>query len=151
MKANLTAFDRHYHNTNTLHQNVEYHLEEDTQTLWWYMNSKPRPCFSDALLDDLASTQKMIEKQCDPDSSPAEKHFHYVVLGSKTPGVFSLGGDLDLFSRLIKSGDREALHTYAVKSIEVLYRHSVNYNRPMTTIALYTAITRSFDDGNTRP
>jgi DSF synthase len=78
----------------------------------------------------------MIEKKCDPASSPADEHLRYVVLGSKTPDVFSLGGDLGLFARLIETGDREALRTYAIKSIEVLYRHSVNYNRPMTTIAL---------------
>jgi DSF synthase len=136
MTANLTAFDRLYPLTNTSYQHVEYHLEEDVKTLWWYMNPKPRPCFTDALLDDLASVQKMIEMKCDPASSHADEHLRYVVLGSKTPGVFSLGGDLGLFASLIESGDREALHTYAIKSIEVLYRHSINYNRPMTTIAL---------------
>jgi DSF synthase len=136
MTANLTTFDRCSTTTHTSYQHVEYHLEEDTKTLWWYMNPEPRPCFTDALLDDLASVQNMIEKKCDPASSPADEHLRYVVLGSKTPDVFSLGGDLGLFARLIETGDREALRTYAIKSIEVLYRHSVNYNRPMTTIAL---------------
>jgi DSF synthase len=136
MTAKLTAFNRFHPLTNTPFQHVEYHLEEDIQTLWWYMNPTPRPCFSDALLDDLASVQKLIEKKCDPDANPVDRHLRYVVLGSKTPGIFSLGGDLDLFARLIESGDRVALRTYAIKSIEVLYRHAVNYHRPMTTIAL---------------
>lgn len=136
MPVKLTEINRFNPHTNSSCQHVEYHLEEDTQTLWWYMNAKPRPCFSDALLDDLESVQKMIEKKCDPALTPADEHLRYVVLGSKTPGVFSLGGDLGLFARLIEAGDREALRTYAIKSIEVLYRHSVNYNRPMTTIGL---------------
>lgn len=136
MTAKLTSIEQLYPLSNTLHQHVEYHIDADTQTLWWYMKPEPRPCFSDALLDDLASVQKMIENKCDPDFTPVTEHFHYVVLGSKTPGVFSLGGDLALFARLIESGDREALRTYAIKSIEVLYSHSVNYNKPMATIAL---------------
>ncbi|WP_172597623.1 crotonase/enoyl-CoA hydratase family protein [Sulfuriflexus mobilis] len=136
MTAKLTTVDHIYPTTNTSYQHMEYHLEEDTQALWCYMTPKPRPCFSDALLDDMVSVQKMIENKCDPAFTPANEHLHYVVLGSKTPGVFSLGGDLELFARLIEAGDREALRTYAIKSIEVLYHHSVNYNRPMTTIAL---------------
>ena len=136
MTSKLTAVERFHPFTNTSHQHLEYHIEADTQALWCYMNPEPRPCFSYALLDNMASLQKMIEKRCDPDLSPVEEHFRYVVLGSKTPGVFSLGGDLELFARLIKAGDRQALHSYAVKSIEVLYSHSVNYDRPMTTIAI---------------
>lgn len=136
MKANLTAFELFSSHSNTSCQNVDYHLDADTHTLWWYMDPTPRPCFSDALLDDLAEVQEMIRKKCDPVSRSSEEHLHYVVLGSRTPDVFSLGGDLELFVRLIKSGDREALRSYAIKSIEILHSHSVNYNRPMTTIAM---------------
>ena len=36
----------------------------------------------------------------------------YLVLGSRFPGVFSLGGDLDLFATHIRRGDRDALVRY---------------------------------------
>ena len=58
------------------------------------------------------------------------------MLGSYQPGVFSLGGDLDLFVRCIKSGDREKLSNYMRLSIEVLYGTHTNMDVPLTTIAL---------------
>lgn len=136
MISKLTTFNRISPLTSTSYQNFEYHIEQDTQTLWCYMNPKPRPCFSDALLDDLLNVKEIVKNQCDPASSPVDEHLRYVVLGSRTPGVFSLGGDLALFASLIESGDREALHRYAMKSIDVMYHHSVNYHKPMSTIAL---------------
>lgn len=136
MISKLSAFDRVPPLTSMRHQNFEYHLEKDIQALWCYMNPKPRPCFSHDLLDDMVSAQNFIENMCDQAFTPLDEHVHYVVLGSKTPGIFSLGGDLELFVRLIEGGDRESLRAYAIKSIEVLYKHSVNYHKPMTTIAL---------------
>jgi hypothetical protein len=35
------------------------------------------------------------------------------VLGSRFPGVFNLGGDLDLFASFIAAGDREGLSATA--------------------------------------
>ncbi len=136
MIANLTTVDHLYPLANISFQHFEYNHEEAARTLWLYMNPKPRPCFSDALLDDLACVKNIVEMKCDPNLNPVDEHLRYVVLGSKTPGVFSLGGDLGLFASLIESGDRQALRTYALKSIEVMYNHSVNYNKPLTTIAL---------------
>lgn len=136
MTAKLTTFDRINPSCNTLFHHLEYHIEAESHALWCYMTPNPRPCFSDALLDDMARLQTIIESKCDPVFSSDAEHLRYIVLGSKSPGVFSLGGDLELFSRLIQSGDRNALRTYAIKSIEILHRHAVSYNRPMTTIAL---------------
>lgn len=136
MITKLSAFDHISPLTSMQSQNFEYHLEKDIQALWCYMDPKPRPCFSHDLLNDMVSAQKIIENMCDKAFTPVDEHLHYVVLGSRTPGIFSLGGDLELFARLIETGDREALRSYAVKSIEVLYRHAVNYHKPMTTIAL---------------
>jgi DSF synthase len=60
----------------------------------------------------------------------------YLILGSYKPGIFSLGGDLDLFARSIKERDRESLHNYMKLSIDVLFGTHTNMDVPLTTIAL---------------
>ncbi|MGA8054440.1 MAG: crotonase/enoyl-CoA hydratase family protein [Burkholderiales bacterium] len=62
---------------------------------------------------------------------------HYYVVGSKTKGIFNLGGDLALFVLLIKSRDREALAHYAKRCIDCIYPRIQNYFSPtLTTISL---------------
>jgi DSF synthase len=52
------------------------------------------------------------------------------------PGVFNLGGDLDLFGAKIRSGDRDALRTYAHACVDVVYTNAIGYDRRLTTVAL---------------
>src|SRR5207344_2632652 len=66
-----------------------------------------------------------------------KRQVDYYVTGSRTPGVFNLGGDLALFVMLIKTGDREALAQYAKLCIDVQYPRSQSFFSPsLTSIAL---------------
>jgi DSF synthase len=60
----------------------------------------------------------------------------YAVLASKVPGVFNLGGDLSLFSRLIDAHDREGLLQYGRACVKVLFRNYQGHGLPLTTISL---------------
>jgi DSF synthase len=60
----------------------------------------------------------------------------YTVLSSASPGVFNLGGDLDLFIRLIETRDRERLLAYGTACIDVLYRNYIGHGLPVTTVSL---------------
>ncbi len=60
----------------------------------------------------------------------------YQVIGSKIPGVFSLGGDLALFRKNILAGDAESLRAYAREAVDLVYLNAVNYEQPITTITL---------------
>ncbi|MDP1718062.1 MAG: crotonase/enoyl-CoA hydratase family protein, partial [Burkholderiales bacterium] len=66
-----------------------------------------------------------------------EEHpIEYVVLASSIPGVFNLGGDLDLFKQLIEARDRPGLLRYGRACIDVLYRNYLGHDLPVTTISL---------------
>jgi DSF synthase len=52
------------------------------------------------------------------------------------PGVFNLGGDLNLFAQHILSKDRDHLLRYAIACIDVLHNNAVNFDLPVTTISL---------------
>jgi DSF synthase len=120
------AESRSYH-----HLTTEY--DESNASLWCFMHAQPRPCFSSALLAECRKVQRaVLQSSHEPGAPPIE----YLVLASGIPGVFNLGGDLAMFMRLIKEGEREALDSYAKACVEVSYHQSISFGLPMMTIAL---------------
>ena len=116
--------------------------EKDQHAMWLRWNPSPRPNFNPALLQDLdrycqflAHTRGEIE--CQSEEFPEGKApVEYAVLASRVPGVFNLGGDLNLFMRLIEAHDREGLLGYGRACIDVLYRNYLGHGLPLTTISL---------------
>jgi DSF synthase len=88
------------------------------------------------MLTELITMQQRIMDYFDQLGPDEEPMIHYLILLSKVPGIFSMGGDLKLFSKLIKERDREQLLDYGLKCIKVLYLNSVNMHLPVTTISL---------------
>jgi DSF synthase len=58
---------------------------------------------------------------------------NYYVTASRTPGIFNVGGDLALFSMLIKAGDRDALANYAKLCIDNIYPRTRAFFSPTLT------------------
>lgn len=110
---------------------------KEQRALWLNWTPAPRPCFNPRLLRDLRAYCDFVsgsggEIRGEDDGLPIE----YSVLTSGTPGVFNLGGDLDLFRSLIEARDRDGLLVYGRACIDVLYRNYVAYELPLTTISL---------------
>jgi DSF synthase len=106
------------------------------EAIWCYFKPSKRPCFSPQQLQDCKAVQKSIADYFQAGISEQKYPIHYVVLASQTPGVFNFGGDLDLFTQLIKERDRDQLLAYAVDCIDVCYMNAMAYNLPLTTITL---------------
>ena len=106
--------------------------ESATATLWSYMNPQGRPSFTPRLLRDFDAWQRLIAADFGPDKVP----LRYLVLGSRSPGVFCFGGDLALFQNLIRTGDRQGLANYGFRCVEILYRNMRALDLPMLTIGL---------------
>ena len=75
--------------------------DEGAATLWTFMRPKGRPSFNPAMLSDFTMWQEDIATAFGPTGVPLD----FLVLGSRVPGVFCYGGDLDLFGSLIRAGD----------------------------------------------
>lgn len=110
------------------------YFDPHSQIAWGYMHAEPRPCFTPTLLGELlAWGQGLVEAIDDPAQTPAK----YFVVASRVPEIFSLGGDLDLFMRLIEARDRAALYQYAIACVDCSYAVHSHLNRPeVTSIAL---------------
>ena len=117
------------------HLSVRYDARQ--RVLWYTLSPQPRPCFTLPLLDELRDFQHRLETVIGQAGMRGEPFpVRYTVLGSDQPGVFSLGGDLRLFTRLIRDRDRQGLFRYAKACIDVLYPNSVNFDQPLTTVSL---------------
>ncbi|WP_082384439.1 crotonase/enoyl-CoA hydratase family protein [Erythrobacter sp. SG61-1L] len=106
--------------------------EDSRQTLWTYMRPAGRPSFSPAMLGDFVNWQRLIGDNFGPGKVP----LRYLVLASRSPGVFCFGGDLELFQRLIRERDRASLAQYGYKCVEILQRNTQCLDLPMLTIGL---------------
>lgn len=105
------------------------HFDEKYNLAWAYMHAKPRPCFTSALLHEL---QDWVTKL----STQQEQDIRFAVLASDVPGVYNLGGDLNLFRGLIRTKDRIGLFNYAKNCIDGLYIKMKNFHRNITHITL---------------
>ena len=114
---------------------VDLDLAAEDRALWCYLRPRARPSFTAALLRDLHGVQATIEDlvRAAPGQEPVMRAF---VLASRTPGIFSLGGDLTLFSERIRAGDRDGLRRYAHSCVEIGYRNWSGYGGNVVTIGL---------------
>lgn len=111
---------------------LETAFDPDLNTLWTYMRQRTRPSFNPGLLVEFDQWQTDIAAACASGAVP----IRYLVLGSRFPGVFSLGGDLDLFAAHIRGGNRAALIGYGRACVRILHRNMRSLDQPIVTIGL---------------
>ncbi len=103
---------------------------------WMYMHSDAasgsRPCFRSDLLDDMWSFTSSITLR---ESERQHGRLRHFVLASAA-GAFNLGGDLELFARLIRGNNRERLMAYARRCIDGVYTLHNGLGGDVRTIAL---------------
>jgi len=102
------------------------------EALWTYMRPAGRPSFTPPMLADFSNWQRLIAAHFGPDRVPLK----YLVLGSRAPGVFCFGGDLELFAALIREGNRDALAAYGYRCVEILHRNMHSLDLPILTIGM---------------
>lgn len=120
----------------THYQNIQCSHEEQDRIFWCYLNPVDRPSFTLALLADLYAVQERIRVLACPAVEGVQSKVGWVVLGSQSPGIFSLGGDLTHFAAKITTGDREGLRQYAYSCVQVAYNNATGYGGGAISIGL---------------
>lgn len=113
-------------------QQLEVTWEEETGALWTFMRPRGRPSYNPDLLADFHAWQRGIVAAFED----RPNDLRYLLLGSRTRGVFNLGGDLDLFAARIRASDRQALVAYGESCVRILHRNIYTLGLPMITIGL---------------
>lgn len=105
--------------------------------LWLLMSPSGIPCFNQNFVTELLHYNQSVESSGGKVFGADNLHpIRFSVLRSQIPGVFNLGGDLGLFSRLIRNQDRRSLMHYATICIDTLMSRINHYNLPLITISL---------------
>jgi DSF synthase len=113
-------------------EQLEVSWDDPTGALWTFMRPRGRPSYNLDLLEDFHAWQRGIVAAFEH----RPNDLRYLLLGSRTPGVFNLGGDLDLFAARIRDRDRQALIAYGESCVRILYRNINCLGLPMLTIGL---------------
>jgi len=66
----------------------------------------------------------------------ADFPIRYFLLASKKPGVFNLGGDLEMFVDVITTQDRDRLWVYARACVDLVHSLSMAFDLPMVTLSV---------------
>ena len=126
---NSSIFDRKFNE-------IEVHLDNNGEIFWCYMNQKTRPSYTYELGAEIQVVQDWIAENHGLSIAGPKQDLRYVVFGSKTPGIYNLGGDLRHFAEKIREGDFPALRKYAQTCVHMQYANSIGYGAPVITMAL---------------
>ncbi|MEO3432687.1 crotonase/enoyl-CoA hydratase family protein [Inquilinus sp. CAU 1745] len=103
------------------------------KTLWHRMSMETESCYTPALLTEIFRVFDIVR---DAFAAPeTARDLRYWVLTSGGGDVFNLGGDLALFTRLIREQDADGLRRYAYDCIDLVHNWA-NLEVPMHSIAL---------------
>ena len=109
---------------------IDFAYNPNLETASIIFDPRGRPCFNMALLEELEAAQQLLKNN---HLSPT----HLLVM-SNSKGVFSFGGDLQLFTRLIRSQDLMGLSRYMRLCIDVLM--STTYLYKLEKVAVVQGI-----------
>ncbi|HXH72630.1 MAG TPA: crotonase/enoyl-CoA hydratase family protein [Mariprofundaceae bacterium] len=112
------------------YSSLDIQYEPEVGLAWYNMHPKPRPCVTPTLVGEIQHWFGELQH------NPTLQDVKYIVLASKVPGIFNLGGDLELFTSLIRQRDRNGLFSYATSCIDTMMLNHHGLNRGITTIAL---------------
>ena len=113
-------------------EQLEVNWDEQAGALWTFMRPRGRPSYNPDFLEDFHAWQRGISAIF----ADRPDDIHYLLLGSRTPAVFSLGGDLHHFLACIRERDRQALVAYGESCVRILDRNMATLGLPMITIGL---------------
>lgn len=110
--------------------------DSETEAIWCWMDPKPVPCLNTTIISELELLQQRLRATYENQQSAFTWPFRYLVLASKVPGIYNLGGDLALFKKLIAEQDEAALKAYAHRCINLLEQNINNLALPIIMVAL---------------
>lgn len=111
-------------------------LDAHTQTMWCFLHPKGPPSFTPPLLRELNQAHRLIHQIYDEAHADQPLPIKFYVTVSELPGIFNLGGDLNLFLTCIKNRDVLTLRNYAYACVEAVYNSAFGFSVPVVTICV---------------
>ncbi len=121
---------------NAAFNELELTFSPHDEAIWCFMRPEGPPSFTPTLLRELIAMRRLLQRQfacLQPGEAAPVKYF---VGGSRIPGIYNLGGDLNFFIKSIRARNIDALRAYAHDCVDVAYHMTVGFHLPVITIAL---------------
>lgn len=106
------------------------------QIFWCFMNQTGRPSYTYSLGAEIQDVQDWITDNYAFAANGGPDDLRYFVCGSKTPGVYNLGGDLRHFAESIRKRDLVAMRKYAETCVRMQHANYNAFGAPIVTFAL---------------
>jgi DSF synthase len=115
---------------------AKIHVEFDnpSRSLWVYFSADGVPSYTVAVLEDLHALCAGIKRLFDAGKG-SEAPVRFLVLASRMPGIFNMGGDLGHLVRLSRSGDRSGLEHYGRLTADMVHMMWSALDLPLVTVA----------------
>jgi DSF synthase len=110
--------------------------DQQDKIFWCYMNQTGRPSYTYSLGAEIQQVQDWIANNYAMPAADGPDDLRYFVCGSKTPGIYNLGGDLRHFAECILSRDLAAMRAYAETCVRMQHANSNGFGAPIITMAL---------------
>jgi DSF synthase len=115
---------------------LDLRFSPQDETIWCYMRPNGPPSFTPTLLHELITMRRLLQRLF-AGLRPGEiAPVKYFVGGSRIPGMYNLGGDLNFFIKSIRARDVAALRSYAHDCVDVAYHMMMGFHLPVITVAL---------------
>jgi DSF synthase len=88
------------------------------------------------MMREIGDVQHLISRVLTDKPSQDDLPFDWYIMGSASPGIFSLGGDLSLFAERIRARDLQALRHYGRVAVETIHRTHSAFGAPVVTMAV---------------
>jgi DSF synthase len=111
------------------------HDRED-KIFWCFMDQTGRPSYTYSLGAEIQQVQDWIANNYTIPANSTHDDLRYFVCGSKTPGIYNLGGDLRHFAECIRNRDLAAMRSYAETCVRMQYANANSFGAPIITMAL---------------
>jgi DSF synthase len=110
--------------------------DRSDQIFWCFMNQRGRPSYTYSLGAEVQHVQEWVADNYGRPANGGPDDLRYFVCGSKTPGIYNLGGDLRHFAECIRNRDLAAMRKYAETCVRMQYANSNAFGAPIITMAL---------------
>jgi DSF synthase len=131
-RAGCAPFDPH--RLNEEFDLLTIRFEPDQGALWCMVNHPERPCFTSQLLDQIRTLQSRLRHGLAPLGH--DMPVRTIIWGSTCPGIWNLGGDLALFTRLIRARAMAELRSYAYACVDAVYQNLTKMELPLLTVGM---------------
>jgi len=135
-EATDLSLSEHMRFASHTYQELEVTLDPNTKCIWCYLNPNGSTSLTPALIRELNVLHRSIQALAASRAPEEQAPISYYVQASRTPGIFTMGGDLRFFSDKIQARDLRAIRRYAYGCVEAVHNIASGFDSNIVSVGL---------------